>query len=312
MAYQSGVTRVDLQNLVQEYRADENTFVADRVFAPLGMDLQSATVSVFTRESMLTPVSLDKTKDGFTVADTALGSMTYACLPKGSSEVVDAQMQEPPGFNTERDTINAILLRCALGKEIEAASLLQDTSVWDDTTGPYYDGSVWATIASSTPIADITTAARESEELTGIAPDTLVINSKQLQYLLTSTEVKGRFPGADVVSYQLMLNNLASVFGLSKLFVSRARKNTSKAIDTFTGATVWSDSYAMVCKTVSPGEPLTAPSIGRTLEWSPDGMGWSVDAEYVGANKKQWVYTVSRNYQQKVIDPAFGCLVKVD
>ena len=311
MAFQNAPVRGDLVNLVAEYAATSDTFAADKVLAPASVALQTATVSVATRESMLTPVSLDKTKDGFSVADTELGKMTYACLPKGTSEVIDGQIQAPPGWQDERDTVNTLMTRVMLGKEIEFAELLQDTAVWDDTIAPLYDGSVWATSASATPVLDVTTAAMESENLTGVAPDTLVINSQQLAWLLGTDEIRGAFPGSVAITYQLILNNLASIFGLSKLVVTRARKNSSKAVNTFTGAAVWSDDYVQVCKTANAGEPLTSPSIGRTLEWDGDSAGWSVDTEYVGGNKKQWIYTVSRNYQQKVIDPAFGCLLKV-
>lgn len=311
MLFQSSPVRGDLTNLVNEYALKAENFVADSVFPSAPVSLQSATVSVATRESMLSPVSLDKTKDGFTVADTKLGKLTYSCLPKGTSEVIDAQIQAPPGWIEERDTVNTLMARVHLAKEIEIATTLQNTAVWDDTIAPYYDGSVWATAATATPVADIQTAVMESENLTGVAPDTLVINSQQLAWLLGAAEVRSSFPGSAALTVPTLLANLAPIFGLTKLFVSRAKQNSSKVEDTFTAAAVWSNTYAMVCKTASPGAPLTEPSIGRTLEWDGDAPGWTVTVDYIGANKKQWIYTVSRNYEQKLIDPAFGCLLKV-
>ena len=57
MAYQSSPVRGDLTNLVNEYALKAENFVADSVFPSASVSLQSATVSVATRESMLSPVS---------------------------------------------------------------------------------------------------------------------------------------------------------------------------------------------------------------------------------------------------------------
>lgn len=311
MAYQNSPVRGVLDEIIHAYLLNQNSLIADRVFARREMKDQGGTASVVTRQSALTPVgSMKKSSDGYSKVQTALGKHPFQCVPEGIVEPVDGDMQAPPGWNDASDTVNLLAIRIALQGDIEAAALLQDATVWDGSNAPATDAATaWATVATATPIADVTNAMALVQNATGVAPDTLVVNDIQLGYLLSNATIRASFPGAVALTRPLLESQLASIFGLSKLFVCGLRKNTSKDPDEFEGADVWSSTYAMVCKTASPDDPLAVPAIGRTFEWRTNG--WQVSQEWKGGDADQWLFKAKRNYQRNVIDPAFGCLLNV-
>jgi hypothetical protein len=190
------------------------------------------------------------------------------------------------------------------------AETLQDTAVWDGSNAPNADASVaWATVATSTPVADVVRAAALSEDATGVDCDTLVLNSVQLGYMLASAEVKAHFPGSVVITRAMMESQLAAICGLSKLYVTRGMRNSSKKPGTFTAARTWDSDYVMVCKTANPGDSIEEPAIGRTLLWN--GNNWQVTMDWIAGRVRAWEFVSFRNHDLNVFDPLFGCLLDV-
>lgn len=311
MAYQNSPVRGVLDEIVHQHLLNQNSLIADRVFARRGMKDQGGTASVVTRQSVLTPVgSMKKSSDGYSTVQTALSKHAYKCEPNGLVEPVDGDHQSPPGWNDAEDTAKVLAIRVALQSDIEAAALLQDPTVWDGENAPDKDASVpWATVATATPLVDIVGAMAMVQNATGVAPDTLVINDIQLAYLLGNPTIRSSFPGAVALTRDLLESQLASLCGLQKLYVCGLRKNTSKDPDEFVGGNVWDSAYAMVCKTASPDAPLSEPSIGRTFEWMTNG--WQVSQEWIGGKQDAWLFKAKRNYDRNIIDPSFGCLINV-
>jgi hypothetical protein len=68
----------------------------------------------------------------------------------------------------------------------------------------------------------------------------------------------------------------------------------------------------MVCKTAGENDPLQMPCIGRTLFLEQDG---GLDADIVSYEEPQTksvIYQVEQETDEKVFDPYFGFLFKVD
>lgn len=308
---QDGTVRWDLTNILREYQLKQENFVADKVFALAPVEQQSATISVIKRDSMLRlPANMKKSSDGFPLTDTELGDHAYNCKPWGLAERIDGDMQTPPGFDVSRDTSNILATKTLILAEQQMAETLQDVAVWDGSNAPNADATVaWATVATSTPVADVVAAAALSEDATGVDCDTLVLNRVQLGYMLASPEVRAHFPGAALVTRAMMESQLAAICGLSKLYVTRGMRNSSKKPGTFTAARTWDSNYVMVCKTANPGDSIAEPAIGRTLLWG--GNNWQVTMDWMAGRIRAWELVSFRNHDLSVFDPLFGCLLHV-
>lgn len=311
MINQNGTVRWDLSKILQEYQGKQENFVADLVFPIAPVTEQKATLSVVTRESLLSlPENMKKSSDGFPLIDTELGDHSYHCRPWGLAEKIDGDEQTPPGYDASRDTTAKLALKTMLLTEKQMADTLQDATVWDGENAPEATAAAaWSDAATAKPVSDVIRAGALSEDATGVDCDTLVLSKTQLDYMLATEEVKARFPGALVVTREMMESQLAAICGLSKLRVTRGVRNTSKKPGVFTAGRTWSDSYVMVCKTADEGAPIPEPCIGRTLLWN--GTGWQVTSDWVGGRQRHWEFVCFRNHDQNVFDPLFGCLLDI-
>ena len=98
-------------------------------------------------------------------------------------------------------------------------------------------------------------------------PNALICNTTNIGRLLQNTTISARFPGAPLVTREMLRNALASIFGLDTIIECGAVYNSAKEGKTFTGANVWSNLYAGVAR-VCKSADLSEAGVGRTLRWT--------------------------------------------
>jgi hypothetical protein len=201
-----------------------------------------------------------------------------------------------------------------IAREHIAAGLQCDTGVFTGAALYTDVATVWSDAAAPI-IGNVETAANVIESNTGMRPNALACNALVWSYILANTGVLARFPGANLVNRTLLADSIASILGLDKIFVSRVKYNSAVATPgTFTPATVWSNSYVSLALVATEGAPTGIPCVGRTLQWSEDGMGVVVESRYEDSATlaRTDVVRTRENVSEKIFDPYFAHLLKVD
>ena len=75
---------------------------------------------------------------------------------------------------------------------------------------------------------------------------------------------------------------------------------------------MWSSLYASVAVINDPGDGLDMPGIGRTLQWDAAEAGDGNVVTYWDDDVDSWFYKRKYHTDEKVFDPYFGFLLKVD
>ena len=139
-------------------------------------------------------------------------------------------------------------------------------------------GTSWATVATSSPKDDVDTG-KDSLRGDGIIPNTLAMSYATFLDVTKNAEVKSQiyqlFPDAAKTG-QVSIDHLKTYFDVEKVLVAGSLKNTAKRGQDAALSGIWSDTYALLCKT-SDGD-ISDPCIGRTFLWN-EGAGEEIITE---------------------------------
>lgn len=197
--------------------------------------------------------------------------------------------------------------------EIRIATAIFNATTWTGsalTTGITHE---WDDLANAVPVTDVNAAKRKVWAGCGIWPNTLVINRNvfmnlracaQIQALIHSSGAGGSIAAGDITVQQL-----AQVFDLDRILVAGGAKNSANEGQSVSIANIWSDEYAMVCKTAVSGDQLE-PCVGRTLHWSEDGSSPEGTVEsYYEKNVRGEIIRVRHEVEEKIVMPEAGHLL---
>jgi hypothetical protein len=140
--------------------------------------------------------------------------------------------------------------------------------------------TAWATVASASPRDDVDTGKASMRAL-GITPDTLAMSYTNFLYLTKNAEVQAQvyqlFPDTAKTG-QINADHLKTYFNVDKILVAGALKNTAKRGQDASLSGIWSDTYALLCKT-SDGD-ITEPCVGRTFLWNEGAADEIITEQY--------------------------------
>jgi len=167
-------------------------------------------------------------------------------------------------FRNEQSIARFLAMVDLLRREIDWMETFFTTSVW--TTDK--DVSVKWNDAASTPIKDILNAKRTVKELTGYAPNILVVGAEVHDALRLHPEVidrlkYGQTPGGPA---QADNSDLAALFNVDQILVADAIKNTANEGQTASHSFI-AGKHALLCYS-NPGSLILEPTAGVTFEWN--------------------------------------------
>lgn len=309
--YSYGRPRADLREALTEMNPAQG-FVTTEVLPVLGVKLKSANIPVLRRENYKLPTVDMADGDSFGRIHMYAEDTSYTCKKRGLEAPLTQSDKETFGtdFDIELSTVMLIENLLRMRQEARAAAALFNTSTW---TGAalYTDNSSAPWDAVGSDVITQVNAAKEKVRInTGFNPDSLLIGAVSMANLLNNTGIKARFPGAVVLTAEMVRANIAAIFGLQNLFVGGSVYDSAKEGQTFVGADIWSDDYALVFKR-NEGSPASG-GLGRTILWdaiTPDNV--TVD-QYVEKQTESDIYRVKHWTEEKVFDPYFGHLMKID
>lgn len=307
--------RPDLGAAYQEFMEDPGAWIANEVAPELPVPVQKGTMPVRTREAMLKPVDVKRAEGGgYNRVDTQAEDKAYACEEYGLEQPVDHKQRAffKNDFDLELVTAEELAIKIKLAREIRVAAALFNASTWTGAalTTDWSGSAPWATLTSDV-IAHIKAASLKVYQNTGMWPNALVVSRTTLENLLQNTKVIARFPGASIVNDQMIRANMLGVFGLEKVIVGGATKDTADEGQTFSGSEVWGDTYAMVCRVAEQGAPVNAPCVMRQPRWTVESPEELMFEMYPEPQTRKDVQRARHDVDELAMDIYQGHLLKI-
>jgi hypothetical protein len=277
-----------LTNFSVAYIQSETAFISGQVFPMLPVDKKSDRYFVYTKDdwfrddAQLRGVGQESAGGGYDLDNTPTYTCQVYAYHKDIDEQVEANADIP--LNMERDAVQFVTRKLLLRQEIQWVSDFFTTSKWtggvgatDITPSPTWDDP------TSTPIEDVQAQQLNILTTTGFEPNTLVLGFAVYQKLVRHPDVidlikYGAGPGNPAIANE---QTLAKVFGVERVLISKAVKNTAAKTPgstTFTGSTI-AGKHALLAY-VNPNPGIMQPCSGYQFMWKgiSRGIGTTVSA----------------------------------
>jgi hypothetical protein len=308
-----GTPRADLGEAIAEFNGGDEQFVARQVFPVLDLPRQAATLSVLTRENTKRPVTMKRAPgDGFARLSMITEDKTYTCENyAGEAKLpVEDRWQYKNDFDAEKEYAEIAKRALLVEAEVRVATIVQSTSIFTgaDLTTDVSSSAPWAT-TSSDVISTIIAAKQKVWANSGFEADALVCDHTQLGNLLANAGVRARFPGAAIITEDMLRSNLAAILGLKHLFVGAARYDNANENITYSGASCWSATYVNVFK-LADGGPRKG-GLGKTIRWSEAEEYRDQVYMYHEDQTASDIIQVKEYVDELLFDQYFGHMLKV-
>jgi hypothetical protein len=206
-------------------------------------------------------------------------------------------------INADKDSTENLTDRLLVRKEKDLADIVRSPSVITQTATPTY---TWDDGVNSVPFEDVKTAKTTIRSATGKEANTMMVSWDVLQELLIHPTILGRFPGADMITQQMLLDNVSRLFGLERMLVGKAQYNSATEGQTDSLTDIWTSD--VIIAYIDPKPTQKSQTLGRTYQSTKaqrKALKWR-DPDR--SAKKDWV-SVSDKYDQKTVNAACAYLL---
>lgn len=308
--------RPDLGAAYVEYMADPDEYIALQVAPEFPVDAPEGNYSVITRESAMKSADDKRNSNGsYNRIYQGAEDKSYKTHDRGLEAPVDyrKRSKHQKDFDLDLVATQQLVNRLKLNREKRVKALIQDTVTF---TG----AALFTNISGTDPLSTVTSkfikhvkAAMTKVWLNGAGPaDTLVMSQEALDSAMALDEIKARFPGASVITEAMIRQNLAAIFGVTKLYVGKARENTASGGLDAVVASVWDKKYVMVCRTCSAGADVSAPCIARSQRWTVESPDEIVMEQYIEPQTRQDIIRGRNDVGESLQDKFQGHLLQVE
>lgn len=257
---------------LQEFQGTDEGFIADQVL-PMGDSMTDVGyLPVIKREDALR-IQNTKRAPGSTFARVNFREegLTFRCESYGAESQIPDESRAIYKTAFDAELVAGQLSKSILMREREArvAAALQNTSTWTGASlfTDVHGAGPWSTTTTDV-VPQINAAKQYVQKNCGLRANALILNTENVDRLLANTTIRAHFPGAPMITREMLKASLAAIFGLQYLIEGAAIKNTADEGQAHVGAYVWSGSYVGVARVVPPNAPLQTPGLGRTMKWS--------------------------------------------
>lgn len=304
--------REDLGVAFHEYNPVTDGLVANIALPPIPVGKKAATMGVITRENLKRADSNHANGGSFNRVTLISEDKSYRCKDHGLEIPLTDEDRSTyeTDYDAEYESVQSLTRKMYIEREIRVKDVMFNTTtftgsdLYTDRSGAPWDA------AASDAIGHITAAVNKVLANTGVLPDTMLIGRPTLENLLLNTAILARFPGAALITRQMLEQSLASIFGISQLIVGWAGYDSAAEGQDFTSGTIWTDDYALIYKRHTGGR--ATPGLGRIVEWSGIQNGIDQVVQYREEQTESDIFRVRDFSDEWLFDPYFGHLLKVD
>lgn len=277
-----------LSDLSIAYRQDAPS-VADQLFRPVSVDKQADKYFIWNKGDMWRREASKRRAPGadFPRVGIRVSTGNYSC------EQIPLEYPIPDEIVANQDAAIDIEQTGALYL-VDQLSLERDITFATDfftTSSGWTSGTVstaWDTVATGTPVTNISTAARDIRRALGASNQHDIVGVggvKVLNALITSDQVRDRTKYVMAQTQDAIEAALAGVLGLTRLVISNREYNTAKEGRTAAYSPVFDNDFLVLAVPRNPGKNVAAA--GYTFEWNEDGRGSMYTEMYREEPKKQ-------------------------
>jgi len=268
-----------LTNISVAYMQNAANFVAGRVFPNVPVMKQSDRYFVYSRADFNRDEAEKRAPGsrapggGFNLDNTPTYFADVWAFRHDISDQIVAN--QDAALNLERSGAEYVTQTLLIRKEVSWASNYFTSGVWDtDITGvassPATDEVIqWSDQTSGDPIGDIRAAKTVVMENTGREANTLVLGQHVMDALTDHPDIVDRvkYSGGVGNGNPASVNEqtLAALFGIERVMVAKAVKNTAKEGATEASSFILGKN-ALLCH-AAPAPGLMIPSAGYTFSW---------------------------------------------
>ena len=314
---------------IQEVSGIDEMFVADKILPIFPTRVQDGTLPVVQREDML---RIENTVLGPGAAYGRVAfrekGLLFHCVKNGEEAQIPDETRAfyRDAFDAEVVAARQVYANLRRSRENRVAAAVLNATTW---TGAalYTDvsGAPWSTVGSDV-VSQIAAAVEKVHLGSGLLPNALIMNTTNVNYLIANTVIRARFPGATLITRQMLADSLASIFGITQLIECGSVKNSAIEGQDHVGAYVWSSTYAMVAR-VRTGATPEEPGLGVTMKWdavpsmsiegegavgAPAGEDSSIEVTtYREEQTDSDVVKVKHFIDELILGAAYGHLLKV-
>ena len=308
------VPRMDLGVAFHEFAMDNVRLIADAVLPTRGLRKKAATISVTKRKNLDIPDVNHANGGTYGRVTLYMDDMSYSCVNRGlEAQVTDEDVENyVDDFDAELEKTAIIKIKMRLAREKRVKDLIFNTDTFTGTP-LYTDYSSAPWDAAGSGIIKQVQTVREKVRLNcGLPPNALIISESSMINLMNNTEIKAKFPGATVITEEMLRSQMAAILGIRNLIVGQAVYNSADEGQDFTGSEIWPDDYAMVAVLGNESLPISEPQLGRTIVWDPYADSLEYVESYREEQTESEIIRVKNFTDEKVFDPYFGHLMKID
>lgn len=240
------------------------------------------------------------------LVDYPLSDDSYNCTGHALRHMVTDEERENADapLQPEVDATEALVNRVMLNQEVGLVSALETGLASYKTTV----STKWN--ASGDPFGDVETAINSIEDNAGVTPNVMAMDSKTLRILVKHEDILERivYGGGPSDPAQVTAAHIAALFGLERVLVSSAVKNSAVQGQDASLSRVWgTDVYLGY---VSGRPALRQPSLCYNMTWRPfagSQAGWQVEKfRAAEPSAKSDEIVVSKYYDQKITMASAG------
>jgi len=267
-----------LTNISVAFLQNASHFVAGRVFPNVPVAKQSDRYFVYDRgyfnrdEAAVRAPGTESAGAGYELDNTPTYFANVWAIHHDVADQVVANADA--AVDPERAASELVTHKLLIRKEADWASKFFTTGKWGTditgVTGTPGTGEVskWSDTTSGDPIGNIRGAKTTVLESTGFMPNTLVVNQSVFDALIDHPDIVDRIKYGQTAGGPAMANEqtLAALFGLDRILISRAIRNTAAEGLTNAHSFIAGDN-ALLCY-VPPSPSLMTPAAGYTFSWT--------------------------------------------
>ena len=307
--------RADLGQALYEYMISPDQYIGIQALPVTPVPRRAATYSKFQREAMLRDRKIRRASGAGYARDTGdYEDDTYTCLEYGFETLLDDGDRAHFASDFDADADAAFLAEHVVLREQEkriAAALFNTTTWTGSTLTTDVSANPWSTTTTDV-MTQLNNAKEKVRVLTGMWPDTLIINHQNFLYLKNNDDMIGRVVYSQRADDSNMGASLAEILGFRRILVGGAIRNSAIEGQAITATNIWSTLYAMVAVTCPQGPLTPTPGVGRTMIWSGDGAGNVQVEQYRDESRRSDVFRVRQYVAEEIIDASYAHLLTVN
>lgn len=290
---------------------DGDGLVGDDLFPAVPVGKESDLYAVITKDAFLRSPDAKRSRNTaarrveFDVSSEAYHCFNYALA--GEIPLEDIYNADDP-FGIEENTTRLVVGNLRRAQEIRIADKV--TSISNMGSGTALTGSDKWGDPNSDPVSQVDTAHAFIRTTTGLMANTMVMDYDTFVVAQKHPLILDRFKGAVAVP-QLSMDQLASVFKVSRLLIARGIKNNAAEGLTASMTNIWGNNCVLAH--VGPATGMQSRTLGLRFQWRnpiyPSNFAVMKGDEAAAGQKKSRIIEAGHYQDERVIASDLGYVI---